>query len=158
MLAATERRTMEYQNVYELSKRNGPPIVDLRHAKIEDDFGDRSHAELSVSHRVPEDVSREQLDYYGSIYGYLEDSDLLFYLYPIAREYAADNSLECIDAFFYSLDRSLDAITVSLSEHDRTALIDGIRWIWESGGASYADWYQCKNLQKIIGITVKWDD
>ena len=150
---------MNKENVYHLSKTHGPPVVDLQHGMIGDDWGDRSNAKLPTPHQIPEDVTRDQLDHYGSaVFSYMEDSDLLFYLYPIAKVYAEDPSFEWIDGYMYTLDKRIEAIFGTLGPHDRDALVDGLMWIWESGGIDNADWYQCRHLQKVIGIDVERDE
>lgn len=143
---------MKYPKVYELSKRYGPPIVDLRQAEILDSYGDESRTKVPVEHRVPEDVTREQFDYYGWIYPFVEPTDLLFYLYPIAREYEADKRLDCMDSFLYSLDRNVKPLLSQLPKEDQDALREGLRWIWDVGGDDWADWEQCPNLQEAIGL------
>ena len=37
----------------------------LRKAQILDDYGDDSFAKMSVNHNNPDDVKREEFDYYG---------------------------------------------------------------------------------------------
>jgi hypothetical protein len=49
---------------------------------IADDWGDESNAKLPITHEKPEDVTREHFDYYGALFSYMENSDLIFYLYP----------------------------------------------------------------------------
>jgi hypothetical protein len=145
---------MKHQNVYELSRRYGPPGVDLRQARIADDYGDEAHATMPICHKKPEDVTRDHLDYYGWIYPFLKPHDLLFYLYPIAREHEARPPLECVDSFLYSLNAVIDSIMGTLTEEEREALRDGMRWMWQSGGSKYADW-SGRKLQKAIGIEVE---
>lgn len=143
---------MKHQNVYDLSKRYGPPVVNLRDAEIADSCGNESHAKLSVTHTVPEDVTKEQFDYYGWVYPFVERTDLLFYLYPIAKEYESDTTLDCIDSFLYSLDREINGLLDELTTDEREALIEGLNWIWDVGSDDYADWEQCLNLQEAVGL------
>ena len=84
--------------------------------------------------------------------------DLLFYLYPVALEYSKDKCFDAIDGFMYSLDRYFPLEASKLPKEDYKKLIEGLRWIWDSGDLGYADWIQCANLQKAIGISVSWDD
>lgn len=143
---------MEYERVYELSKRYGPPKVDLREAEILDSYGSEAQAKVAVEHRVPEDVTREQLDYYGGVYAFVEETDLLFYLYPVAKAFADDLNLDCIDSFLYSLEWKIESLMAGLNEEDGEALKEGLLWIWEAGGTDYADWVQCPGLQEVIGL------
>ena len=143
---------MEYPNVHTLAKRYGPPKVDLQDAEILDSYGSEAHAQLPIMHHVPEDVTREQLDYYGWIYPFVEDTDLIFYLYPIAREYATDLSLDCIDSFLYTLEWRLERLLPTLTEEDEAALREGLLWIWDVGGTDYADWERCPTLQEFVGL------
>ncbi|MEM7599816.1 MAG: hypothetical protein AAF357_00185 [Verrucomicrobiota bacterium] len=147
-----------YPRVYALSKKYGPPKIDLRRAEIMDSYGNEWNATRSIDHRVPENVSREDLDAYGWVYPFMKFPDLLFYLYPIALEYEKDLCIDCIDSFMYSLDRCLPEEMSKLHEDDREGLIAGLMWIWTSGDSGYADWVQCPNLQKAIGVTASWDD
>lgn len=147
-----------YPRVYALSEKYGPPRIDLRRAEIIDSYGDDSYASRPIDHKVPEDVSREDLDFYGWVYAFMKFADLLFYLYPIALEYEKDLRIDCIDSFMYSLDQCLPDEMPKLPEDDREALIAGLNWIWTSGDSGYADWVQCPNLQKAIGVTASWHD
>ncbi len=147
-----------YPQVYSLSRRHGPPKINLRDAEILDSCGDESYATRPINHQVPEDVSREDLDFYGWVYAFMEFRDLIFYLYPVALEYEKDIRIDCVDPFMYSLDRFISGEMSKLSEEDREALVSGLKWIWHSGELGYADWIQCPNLQKAINISVSWDD
>ena len=147
-----------FPRVYALSKKYGPPRIDLRRAEIIDSYGDESYATRPIDHKVPENVSREDLDFYGWVYAFMKFPDLLVYLYPIALEYEKDLRIECIDGFMYSLDRCLPDEMPKLPEDDREALIAGLNWIWTSGDSGYADWVQCPNLQEAIGVTASWHD
>ena len=128
--------------------------VNLRTAMIMDDYGDESYAKMPVNHRFPEDVTKEELDYYGWIYPFMEPTDLLFYLYPIALEFEKDKKLDCIDSLFYSLNDKVEDLMSTMCDDDISALKNGLLWVFESDGLGYADWDQCKKLQKVIGIKV----
>lgn len=146
---------MEHKDIYNLSMKFAPPKVDLRKAQILDDFGDESYAKLVVNHKKPDDVKREEFDYYGWIYPFMEPNDLLFYLYAIVIEYSKDRQIDCIDSFMYSMDRELANIQLHLSVGDKETLEKAFRIIWEIGGDGYADFAQCENIQKLIGISVE---
>jgi hypothetical protein len=147
---------MKNKNVYELSYKYSPPKINLRDAKIMDDYGDDSYAKREIKHIVPDDVLREDFEYYGWVYPFMEFEDLLFYLYPIALVFENNRELDCLDSFMYSLDRVLPTRKMLLTSEDTTALQDGLRWIWKtSNGDDYADWWQCPNLQLEIGVSVK---
>ena len=149
---------MQNPLVYELAKKHGPPRIDLRMAEIMDSYGDESRATHAINHCIPDDVSRADLDFYGWVYPFLHFEDLLFYLYPIAVEFERTKSLDCIDSFLYSLDRFVPIESSKISRYDQQSLLDGLRWIWNSAPLGYADWVQCPNLQKAIGVSVTWDD
>ena len=61
-----------------MSKKYGPPKISLRDARILDDYGDESHATRPIQHRVPEDVSKEDFDFYRHVFSFMEFADLLF--------------------------------------------------------------------------------
>ncbi|NES25203.1 MAG: hypothetical protein F6K41_41465 [Symploca sp. SIO3E6] len=145
---------MKYKEVYDLSSKFSPPKIDLRMAEILDSYGDESHAKLPINHNRPEDVTREEFDYYGWIYPFMEVEDILFYFYPILIEYEKDKKFDCIDSFMYTTDRAISDIQKRLEPHEREALKLGLTRIWEIGGNDYADWHQCPNLQRFIGISV----
>ena len=144
---------MKYKDIYNLSAKFAPPKVDLRKAKILDDYGDESHAKLIVNHKKPDDVKREEFDYYGWIYPFMEPEDLIFYLYPMLIEYIKDDGIDCIDSYMYSMDREINNLLPKLSKEEITALKKAFKEIWEIGsGDDWNDWYQCNNLQKFIGV------
>jgi len=43
---------MNHPLVYELSKRHGPPRIDLRKAEIMDSYGFEGRATLAINHRI----------------------------------------------------------------------------------------------------------
>lgn len=149
---------MPRQLVYSLSKKYSPPNIDLRVAKIIDSYGDESYATRPISHSMPEDVSRDDLDFYGWVYPFMGIKDLLFYLYPIGLEYERHNCLDCIDSFLYSLNRFVPTDSSKLPAEDQQGLLDGLRWLWDAAPLGYADWVQCPNLQAAIGVSATWDD
>lgn len=141
------------QQVYFLSRRYSPPKISIRDADIVDANGDDTNATHPINHQLPEHVSKEDLDFYAWVYPFMGFRDLLFYLYPVALEYEKFNCLECIDSFMYSLDRLLPEESSKLGEDDRSALLEGLKWIWNAGSPDYAPWDQCPNLQKAIGVS-----
>lgn len=145
---------MKYKEIYDLSYKFSPPKIDLRKAKILDYYGDEIYAKLPINHNNPEDVTREEFDYYGWIYSFMEVEDLLFYFYTILIEYEKDKKLDSIDGFMYTIDRRILNIQKNLEYRDLETLKLGFTRIWEIGGNDYADWGQCPNLQKFIGISV----
>lgn len=143
---------MKYQDVYNLSLQYSPPQVNLRDAQILDDYGDETYATMPIVHHSPNDVKRTELEFYVWIYPFVAGTDLLFYLYPIALEYEKDKHLECVSSFLYTLDRRVETLLAEINQAQQDALINGLKWIYESGGTDYADWWQCPNLQRLIGI------
>ncbi|PHS26416.1 MAG: hypothetical protein COA83_03425 [Methylophaga sp.] len=71
---------MKHDDIYNLSKRFSPPKVDLRKAQILDDYGDDSFAKMPVKHNSPDDVRREEFDYYGWVYPFVEAEDRTWYI------------------------------------------------------------------------------
>lgn len=152
---------MNHPHVYELSKKHGPPRIDLRTAWIMDCHGDDTFAGEPLRHRVPEDVSRQDLDRYQAVYAFMEFKDLLFYLYPVAAELERDNSLFCIESFLWSLDGYVPTESALLPAADQQAFLEGLKWVWGSapiGSPEFPDWYHCPHLQAAIGVSVTWKD
>ena len=146
---------MKYEDIYNLSKKYSPPKVNLRQAQILDDYGDDTYAKLLVNHDSPDKVKREEFDYYGWVYPFMEPEDLLFYLYAMVIEYENNKELDSIDSFMYSMDREINKLQKSLTEGEKEMLIKAFKVIWDVGNDDWADWYQCKNLQKLIGISLQ---
>ena len=142
------------QIVYDLSKRYSPPTTDLRKAEIMDSYGDESYATRPIQHLVPEDVTRVDLDHYAHVWAFMQFHDLLFYLYPVVLQYELDNKIECIDFYLYSFDRLINQNLPQLEAYDKDAVIQGLQWIWDAGSTDYADWRQCPNLQRVLGVSV----
>jgi len=122
-------------------------------ADVLDCYGDKSFCKgPEVNHRVPQDVSKKELEYYGSFaFVYMEFEDLLFYLYPVALYYEQDWEIDAIHSLLMSLERHHTKIA-KLAQEDQDALIAGLKWIWFSGDSRFALWSECENLQRIIGV------
>ncbi len=146
---------MEHEDIYNLSNRFSPPKIDLRKAQVLDDYGDDTYAKKQVNHNKPDDVKREEFDYYGWVYPFMEPEDLLFYLYAMVREYKNNKDLDCIDSFMYSMDREINGLQSILTEDENQVLKHAFSLIWGVGGDDWADWFQCKNLQQLIGISIQ---
>jgi hypothetical protein len=54
-----------------LARKYAQPKVDLRQAQILDDYGDDSYAKMANNHDSPDKVKREEFDYYGWIYPFM---------------------------------------------------------------------------------------
>ena len=145
---------MKYAEIYRLSSQYSPPKVTLRDALILDDYGDESGATLPIDHHSPDDVKREEFDFYGWIYPFVEPEDLLFYLYGMVIQYERDRELECIDSFMYSMDREIRGLQTKLTSAENQILKQALQLIWDIGGEDGADWFHCKQLQTLIGISV----
>jgi len=146
---------MRYEDIYNLSRKYSPPKVDLRCAKILDDYGNNTYAKLTLNHSSPDKVKREEFDYYGWVYPFMEQEDLLFYLYAMVIEYENNTELDSIDSFMYSMDREIVELQKILTDDEKQTLIKAFKLIWNIGRDDWTDWYQCKNLQKLISISVK---
>lgn len=153
MLAALT--AMEYQEIYDLSKSFGPPEINLRDAQIIDDYGDDSFARLQIEHKNPEDVSLDEINYYGGVYAFLKPKDLIFYLYPLLVEFKKDMSLDSFDSYMYSMDREIDNLLGCLTNEQVTVLKLAFQVIWKLGGDDWADWSGCPNLCRFIEVTVE---
>ena len=146
---------MKYKDIYKLSDKFAPPKVNLREAQILDDYGDESYAKIIVNHKKPDDVKREELDYYGWVYPFMEPEDLIFYLYPLLIEYKEDRGIDCIDSFMYSMDREISNLLAKLREEEIEVLKIALKEIWKFGSKdNLNDWYQCENIQKFIGVNL----
>ena len=146
---------MRHEDIYSLSKRFSPPRTDLRKAKILDDYGDDSYSKLKITHKLPDDVTRKEFDYYGWVYPFMDAEDLLFYLYAIVIEYEDNRRLECIDSFMYSMDRKITDIQKILSDEENKILKNAFQLIWNIGGNDWVDWAPCINLQRLLGISIE---
>jgi len=145
---------MKYKDIYDLSMKFAPPKIDLRKAQILDDYGDETCAKLLIHHKKPNDVKRKEFDYYGWVYPFMEPNDLLFYLFAIVIEFKKDNEIECIDSFMYSMDREVLELKSTLSKEEIKTLTNAFQIIHEQDINANIDWVQCKNLQKLIGISI----
>lgn len=147
---------MKYPSVYDLSSRYGPPGTNLRQARIRDYHGDASFAPRPVRHRHPEDVSREDLEYYHDVFAFMEFRDLLFYLYPVAFECEKDSRLPI---FFYLgfLERSLGQVR-SLPAGDQEAVFNGLRWIWYSEPLYYDVFHLLNRFVTNSSIALPWPE
>ncbi len=146
---------MKHEDIYNLSMKFSPPKVNLRKAQIIDDYGDESYAQLLVNHKKPDDVKREEFDYYGWVYSFVEPEDLLFYLYAIVIEYSKDKEIDCIDSFMYSINRELPKLQEKLTNDDKVTLENAFKTIWNLSGDDYVGFSQCKNIQELIGISIE---
>lgn len=111
-------QNMELEELYALSCRFAPPEIDLRQAQIIDDYGHEDYAKMPINHQKPDDVRREEFDYYGWIYPFMKPKDLLFYLYAVVRECQKDMNLDWLDSYMYSMDREVNGLMDILSEKE----------------------------------------
>ena len=116
---------------YSLSKQFAPPKVDLRQGRILDDSGDGRNAQHHLKHRDPSDVSLRDLEYYFDVWGFLDPSDLIFYLHSVLRfAQGVENTPVYYERWSETLDSRLNQIVEDLTnvqiEQLRTALVDAI--------------------------------
>jgi hypothetical protein len=149
---------MTHATVYELSKKFGPPKIDLRKAEIIDSYEDESYATRPIDHRIPEDVSRGDFDFYQEVFYTMGFEDLLFYLYPIALEFERDTNLNCVDSYLHNLNKYFPDSFSQLSETDQESLVDGLRWLWEVAPPGNFDWVECPYLRWALGLPPTEDD
>lgn len=131
---------MIHEKVYNFSKRYGPPLWDLRHAEIADEWGDDKYAQREIDHKVPEDVTREDFDYYTHIYIHMNLEDLFFYFYPIALEYEKDKTFDRVDSFISALNYKLPEKIDILTNEDLEALIEGFEWVFNLHDIKDEEW------------------
>ena len=93
--------TIDLQTAYSISIKHAPPHVNIREARIADDYGREDMAKLAITHTVPNEVTYEQLLYYGDVWVFVDESDLLFYLWPVLQCFVAYKSSGDCD-FYHS--------------------------------------------------------
>ncbi len=152
---ATRPEHPPHPAVLALSKKFGPPKINLRQAELLDCYGlnDGEYAQRPIGHNMPWHVLREDLDYYPSVFSFMceEPDSLLFYLYPVALEFARDMTLEASDSLLYVLDMNYSAIRVLLREEkDAAAFAEGLNWMLDAGGPDWAPFWQCPNLVPLL--------
>ena len=121
-------------------------------ARLDCPYGDDASVSRDIDHRHPDDVTRDDMDFYVWCFSYRDFPSLLFYLYPIAREYEVDKGLECIDLFLYTLDQCLPSEADKLPAMHQSTIHTGFRWICASGGDWSADFAACPNLCAVIDL------
>ena len=143
---------MNESAVRDLSQAFSPPRMNLRTAARRDSpYGDDIHADRDINHRLPDDVSRTDLDFYAHCFSYMDFPSLLFYLYPVAAHYEHDNELACVDPFLYSLDSFVPASSSFLPAIQQSAIYSGLRWMQQSCTTNPADFAGCPNLCSALG-------
>ena len=137
--------------VYALSAKFGPPQVDLRQAELLDGYGESEYAQRHVSHGRPWDVSRADLDYYPRVFAFMTETpaDLLFYLWPVAYHFAADPALEASESFLFNFDDRIGDLWPALTEPDRAAAVEGLRWIREADPYD-SEFWGCPHLTALL--------
>ncbi|MDP5144507.1 hypothetical protein [Rheinheimera baltica] len=148
---------MKHELAYKISKRFSPPKTDLRKALILDDYGDESYALMEITHKLPEDPSIEEFNYYGWIYSFMAAEDLLFYLYAVLvvadTVRTIDDGPDWLDSYIFSVDRSLPEI-IQLVEEDVESLraelkaLSRILMVYEEEQASVP------NIMKFIELPI----
>lgn len=147
-----ESKAQLHPEVYKLSRKYGPPETDLRQAEIADSYGSEEHAQRPIAHRVPEDVTDEDLDYYTGIYPHMALEDLVFYLYPIAIRFLHDPEFDRIDSFLYALNFKINQAHHRLDDREREDLKEGLHWLLDMHPTEAADWEWCRHLQRFMGL------
>lgn len=147
----------KYPEIYELSYKYRNPQINLRDARILDDYGDEEYATRLLNHRLPEYVVREDFDFYGWVYAFMNFDDLLFYIYPMLIEFEGDSSIDVIDSFFYSLERLVENGQYAnyLDEIGVSVFQKSILKFHEIDKDREIPWWQCTNLCELVGIKVE---
>ncbi|QDT13981.1 hypothetical protein [Alienimonas californiensis] len=152
---ATRPENPPHPAVLALSEKFGPPKINLRQAELLDGYGynQGEYAQRPIAHNMPWHVSREDLDYYWSVFSFMSDEpgSLLFYLYPVALEFERDPALDASDGLLYVLDMNYSALQPLLREaEDAAAFAEGLNWMLTVGGPDGAAFWQCPNLIPLL--------
>lgn len=152
---ATRPENPPHPAVLALSEKFGPPKINLRQAELLDGYGynQGEYAERPIAHNMPWHVSREDLDYYWSVFSFMSDEpgSLLFYLYPVALEFERDRCLAALQSLLFSLDMTYPALLALLREpEDAAAFAEGLSWILDAGGPDGAPFWFCPNLIPLL--------
>jgi len=94
---------------YNISILFSPPEYNIRDGRIADNWGGTSMCELEVNHIKPEDVSSEEMNYYGGALTFLGAKENLFYLYYIVSSIKTNSQ--------YNLDELLSNVENHLEEY-----------------------------------------
>ncbi len=140
--------------VHELSKAFAPPKVNLRDGEIDDDNGDESRHPVPMSHVLPEDPTRDELERYFNGYAYMEPTDLVFYLFAWIQTLAEDEDVDGMpDFYFYNLGWNLPGLLKELDEGQLLALYCGLLALWERMKYPLTiDWRGSDNLLEFLSI------
>jgi len=144
------KKVMDHSRIKRFSAHYGPPKVDLRKARIRDCWGGEKGAQVHLSHKKPEDVTREHLKEYHDVFSFVEKEDLLFYLCPIIRNLIEGGSDIWLDNYLYNLDESFESLDESLDKEEKQILRSALETIYQNGG--HECWGECPNLQEATGL------
>ncbi|NNJ26073.1 hypothetical protein [Alienimonas chondri] len=138
--------------VLALSEKFGPPGIDLRQARIIDDYGEDSSATHPIRHLSPWDVSREDCEFYQSfVFMGGCPTSLLFYLYPVALLYDQSGHLEAVHSFLFALNAYLPDLLTETTTSDQATLAEGLIWMYEAHGPDPDLFAGFENLIPLLG-------
>lgn len=149
---------MDLSKLHEFSKSFGPPKTDLRLARISDDWGDDRCAKMPIFHKLPEDVTIEELNYYPQGWFFKDIDSLLFYAYAVFKHHddpAGNDYWRCgVDGFFCALENEIDVL---VKKESVDILFDSIKIMWNEN-PYFFDLEDCPKLRKILKIKIKSRD
>lgn len=149
---------MDLSKLYEFSKSVGPPKEDLRFARISDDWGDESCAKMPINHKLPEDVTFEELCYYPQGWVFMDIDSVLFYAYSVFKYHDDPDGDEYWDAgvdfYFNTLEREFDVL---VKKDSIEILFDSIKIMWYEKPFFFG-LENCPKFQNALNIHVTFED
>lgn len=143
---------MNFDELLTFSSNWAPPKIDFRKAEILDSYGDDEFAKLIVNHKVPNDVTLPDFQYYSpSIYSFMNTEDVLFYTYAVFKNYFVNVEFKHIDSFLYTLDRRINEICKITTNDQKLILVKYCNIIFEKHQFN-ADWFQSQALCAFANI------
>ena len=130
----------------QISERFSPPRINLRDGRILDDYGDTRSAELPIAHRYVGDVKANELDKYNDVWPFLNAEDLLFYLYPVLKDFDSNPQCEHIDRYLYSLDSEWSVVEALLGKSDAVVVLETLEYLRKKHG-EVANWRSLRSIK-----------
>ena len=147
--------TIDLNTAYSISIKHAPPHVNIREARIADDYGRDDKAKLAITHTIPNEVTCEQLLYYNDVWIFVDESDLLFYLWPVLQcfvTYKNSSGCEFYHSYLYALNLRWPVIAKFLTPVELQVIGSLLRQI--SGNDPDLDLGQYAYLSQLpIGLT-----
>ena len=99
-----------------------PPKINLRLGRIADDNGNEINAQLRLDHKLPNDVTNAELEYYHDTFPFLAPYDLLFYLYPVIHNWAQNKNTDYLESYLYSICTYWSLLRPQLNKNDMSEI------------------------------------